>query len=209
MITYHPHMKRIHNFSFLIFEIFRKSQYKFKMFKFQKSNSRCKWVIMCMTYEPSRGLWYKKLNLKIGFIFSIIWCYGHKMYILAIFVHLKKIIFIKKMVTQVMWFIEGIVNSFWEHVAKNNPSKINFYEKIKMLRKNPFVVESFVTISSFDYDCTLGLFSWMTANESNYQKLLTKFFMSLNHVIRMPNPSNPSTPQFLNLCNNFYPFQQV
>ncbi len=33
--------------------------------------------------------------------------------------------------------------------------------------------------------------------------------MSLSHVMRMPNPSNPSTPQFLNLCDNFNPFQQV
>jgi hypothetical protein len=40
-------------------------------------------------------------------------------------------------------------------MLKNNPSKNPFYEKIKMFKKGPFVVESFVTISSFDYDCTL------------------------------------------------------
>jgi hypothetical protein len=32
--------------------------------------------------------------------------------------------------------------------------KKDFYKKIKMLKKGPFVVESFVTIGSFDYDCT-------------------------------------------------------
>jgi hypothetical protein len=39
--------------------------------------------------------------------------------------------------------------------------KIPFYEKIKMFKKCPFVVESFVTIGSFDYDYThneLGCF---------------------------------------------------
>jgi hypothetical protein len=33
-------------------------------------------------------------------------------------------------------------------------SKIPFYEKIKMFKKGPFVVESFVIIGSFDYVCT-------------------------------------------------------
>lgn len=27
--------------------------------------------------------------------------------------------------------------------------------------------------------------------------------------MKIPDPSNHSTPQFLNLCNNFSPFQQV
>ncbi len=78
-----------------------------------------------------------------------------------------------------------------------------------MFKKSPFVVEPFITIGSFDYDCTFGLFSQVVANESKLPKILTKLFMSLNHVMRMPNPSNPSTPQFLNLCDNFNPFQQV
>ncbi len=78
-----------------------------------------------------------------------------------------------------------------------------------MLKKGPFVLESFITIDSFDYDCTLGCFhKWLPTNP-NYQQLLAKLFMSLNHVMKMPNPSNPSTPQFLNLCDNFNPFQQV
>jgi hypothetical protein len=32
------------------------------------------------------------------------------------------------------------------------PLKIPYYEKIKMTTKNPFLVESFVTIGSFDCD---------------------------------------------------------
>jgi hypothetical protein len=37
---------------------------------------------------------------------------------------------------------------------KRNPSKIPFFEKIKMLKKGPFVVESFVIVCSFDYNGT-------------------------------------------------------
>jgi hypothetical protein len=33
------------------------------------------------------------------------------------------------------------------------PSKIPSYEKVQTLKKGPIVVESFVTIHSFDYDC--------------------------------------------------------
>jgi len=32
--------------------------------------------------------------------------------------------------------------------------KSSIYEKIKMFKKGPFVIESFVTVASFDYDCT-------------------------------------------------------
>jgi hypothetical protein len=34
------------------------------------------------------------------------------------------------------------------------PSKIPSYEKVKMFFKSSFVMECFVTIGSFDYDCT-------------------------------------------------------
>jgi hypothetical protein len=53
MITYHPHMKDIHNLKIVVFEIFRNSKYNFRTFKLQKSFIRCKWVIMCMAYEQS------------------------------------------------------------------------------------------------------------------------------------------------------------
>jgi hypothetical protein len=39
-------------------------------------------------------------------------------------------------------------------LPKKNPSKHPLYEKIKMFKKGPFVVESFVIVGSFDYDCT-------------------------------------------------------
>jgi hypothetical protein len=41
---------------------------------------------------------------------------------------------------------------FKEHVAKKNPSKHLLCEKIKMFKKGPFVVESFVIVGSFDYE---------------------------------------------------------
>jgi hypothetical protein len=50
-------MKNIHN---LKNWIKKNSKYNFKMFKFQESFARCKWVIMCMTYEQSCDLWLKK-----------------------------------------------------------------------------------------------------------------------------------------------------
>jgi hypothetical protein len=56
MITYHPHMKNTHNFKIVVIEIFINSKYYFKTFKFQESFARCKWFIMCMTYEQSFGL---------------------------------------------------------------------------------------------------------------------------------------------------------
>jgi hypothetical protein len=56
MITYHPHMKNIHNFKIVILEKKFNSKYNFKMFKFQESFVKCKWVIMCMTFEQSCGL---------------------------------------------------------------------------------------------------------------------------------------------------------
>jgi hypothetical protein len=37
---------------------------------------------------------------------------------------------------------------------KKNPSKNPLYEKVKMFKKGSFMVESFVTVGSFDYDCT-------------------------------------------------------
>jgi len=59
LITYHPHMKNTYNFKIVVLEIFRNSKYNFKMFKFQESFVRCKWVIMYMTFEQSCGLQYK------------------------------------------------------------------------------------------------------------------------------------------------------
>jgi hypothetical protein len=38
-------------------------------------------------------------------------------------------------------------------MLQKNPSKNLFNEKTKMTTKGPFVVESLVTIGSFDYDC--------------------------------------------------------
>jgi hypothetical protein len=40
-------------------------------------------------------------------------------------------------------------------MLQENPSKIPFYEKIKMLKKGPFLVESAITVGSFDYDHNL------------------------------------------------------
>jgi hypothetical protein len=57
-----------------------------------------------------------------------------------------------------MKFIVGDFKYFKKHVTKKNPSKNPFYEKVKMFKKGPFVVGSFVTIGSFDYDCTQYLF---------------------------------------------------
>jgi hypothetical protein len=39
---------------------------------------------------------------------------------------------------------------------------MKIYEKIKMLKKGPFLVESFVIISSFDYDHTRKTTSTLT-----------------------------------------------
>jgi len=39
------------------------------------------------------------------------------------------------------------------NIFKNMLQKNLFYEKVKF-QKGPFVVESFITIGSFDYDCT-------------------------------------------------------
>jgi len=52
----------------------------------------------------------------------------------------------------------GDLSIFFSTRCKKNPLKNllknPFYEKIKMFKKGPFVVESFVTIGSFDYDQT-------------------------------------------------------
>jgi hypothetical protein len=69
MITNHPHMKNIHNSKKLIFQNFKFPKYNFKMFKFQESFAKCKWVIMCMTYEQNCGLRYKKFKLQVIIIF--------------------------------------------------------------------------------------------------------------------------------------------
>jgi len=39
-------------------------------------------------------------------------------------------------------------------LQKKKFKKIFFFEKVKMTIKNPFVVESFVTIGSFDNGCS-------------------------------------------------------
>jgi hypothetical protein len=39
--------------------------------------------------------------------------------------------------------------------CKKNLSKNPFYEKVKMITKGLFVVESFVIVGSFDCDCNL------------------------------------------------------
>jgi len=62
-------MKSTHNLKIVVLEIFRNSKYDFKIFKFEKSFVRCKWVIMCITYEQSFGLWYKKLKFKVVIMF--------------------------------------------------------------------------------------------------------------------------------------------
>jgi hypothetical protein len=37
---------------------------------------------------------------------------------------------------------------------KKNPLKNPLYEKVQKSKKGPFVVESFVTVGSFDFVCT-------------------------------------------------------
>ncbi len=50
-------MKSIHNLKInMVLEILKNSKYNLKIFKLQKSFVRCKWVIMCMTYEQNCGL---------------------------------------------------------------------------------------------------------------------------------------------------------
>ncbi len=49
-------MKSICNLKIVVLEILRNPKYNFKMLKFQESFARCKWVIICMTYEQSCGL---------------------------------------------------------------------------------------------------------------------------------------------------------
>jgi uncharacterized lipoprotein YajG len=48
----------------------------------------------------------------------------------------------------------GELSIFLKTCCKKNPSKIIFYEKVKMLKKDPFVVDSFVIVVLFDGDCT-------------------------------------------------------
>jgi hypothetical protein len=43
---------------------------------------------------------------------------------------------------------------YFKNMLQKNLSKIHFHEKIKMITKGPFAVESFVTIGSFDCGCT-------------------------------------------------------
>jgi hypothetical protein len=53
-----------------------------------------------------------------------------------------------------MYFTGGIINIL-KNMLQKKLLKNLFYEKVKMLKKKgPFVVETFITISSFDYDCT-------------------------------------------------------
>jgi hypothetical protein len=61
-----------------------------------------------------------------------------------------------------------------------------------MFKKGPFVVESFVSIGSFDYDCTLGLFSLVTANESK----LSKNTSQVVHVFESCNENAKSIQSF-------------
>jgi hypothetical protein len=56
MMTYHPHNLEIQNI------ISKCSNFKIQLLD--------KGVIMCMTYEQSCGLWYKKLKFKIVIIFQ-------------------------------------------------------------------------------------------------------------------------------------------
>jgi hypothetical protein len=58
-------------------------------------------------------------------------------------------------------------------MLKKNPSKNPFYEKIKIFKKGTFVIESFVTISSFDYDCTL-----IVENSTIFNIDLARIFLS-------------------------------
>jgi hypothetical protein len=46
-------MKNTNNYKFMVLEIFRNSKYNFKIFKFQESIVKCKWVIMWMTYRTN------------------------------------------------------------------------------------------------------------------------------------------------------------
>jgi hypothetical protein len=62
-------MKSTHKLKIVVAEFFRNLEYNFRIFKFQESFAKYKWVIMCMKYEKHCGLWYKKLKLKEGVIY--------------------------------------------------------------------------------------------------------------------------------------------
>jgi len=49
-------MNNNRDFKIVVIQNFKNSKYNSKMFKFQKSVTKCKWVIMCMTYEQNFGL---------------------------------------------------------------------------------------------------------------------------------------------------------
>jgi len=69
-----------------------------------------------------------------------------------------------------MWFIEGIVNIFWEHVAKNDLSNFHFYEKIKMFKKAHLWLSPLLPLAHLIMITPLGCFhEWLPMNR-NYQK---------------------------------------
>jgi hypothetical protein len=48
----------------------------------------------------------------------------------------------------------GNLSIFLEICCRKNPSKNPFYEKVKMFKKGPFVLESFIIVGLFDCDRT-------------------------------------------------------
>jgi hypothetical protein len=66
---------------------------------------------------------------------------------------LKKFIFLQKELRKKINLLVDL-SIFLKTCCQKNLSKFSFYEKIKMFKKDPFVVESFVIVGSFDYDCT-------------------------------------------------------
>jgi len=62
-----------------------------------------------------------------------------------------------------------------------------FYEKVKLTTKRIIVLESFVTIGSFDYDCTLE--SFLLGKWEELQAL--KFLKNIYALVMLLFPSKP------------------
>jgi hypothetical protein len=72
-------------------------------------------------------------------------------------------------------------------------------KKIKMFKKGPFVVEPLITIGSFDYDCTLGLFSQVAANESK---------LNTNQVVHVFESCNENAKSIQSFNSTIFEFMQ-
>jgi len=136
IVTYYISLKSIHNLKSMEFKFLE--NLFFKILKFQKSFTTCKWGVISWHINQSCSLWYKKQKPKVVIIFwydSKLWSILKMKHRIWQKLHTLKIHIYSTRLTQNMWYV-GLTICIFNKKLQKISLKISFIWKNGKKLKN-------------------------------------------------------------------------